>query len=212
MKRPCLLYTPGRMSYTEAWAWQKQLQQTKIEQPDHPDALILLEHTPVYTLGQGSTLDFVKFAPGTFELHRTERGGEVTYHGPGQLVGYPILDLRYYRQDLHWYLRQLEEVIIQALAPLGIPAQRVPGLTGVWVGDTKVAALGIKVSRWVSLHGFALNVTTDLTAFEAIVPCGLSQPVGRVAQFCPDITLTTMQKLVADSFATVFGVELQPII
>jgi len=204
-----MLHTPGLMSFAEAWAWQKQIQQAKIEHPDHLDTLILLEHPPVYTLGQGSTLDFVKFAPGSYELHRTERGGEVTYHGPGQLVGYPILDLRHYRQDLHWYLRQLEEVIIQALVPLDIQAQRIAGLTGVWVGNYKIAAIGIKVSRWVSLHGFALNVTTELAAFEAIIPCGLTQPVGRVSQFCPEITLITMQKLVADSFAMVFDVELQ---
>ncbi len=208
MKRLCLLYEPGLLLYTEAWVWQQQIQQKKIREPEHPDVLFLLEHAAVYTLGQGSSLDFVKFAPGTFALHRTERGGEVTYHGPGQLVGYPILDLSYYQKDLHWYLRQLEEVIIRALKPLDLVGERVSGMTGVWVQDHKIAAIGIKVSRWVTLHGFALNVTTDLAAFEVIVPCGLTKPVGSLELFCPGITLIETQKLVSAAFAEVFEVEL----
>jgi lipoyl(octanoyl) transferase len=204
----CQLYTPGLMRYTDCWAWQKELQQQKIQFPETLDALILVEHPPVYTLGQGSTTEFIKFAPGTYEVHRTERGGEVTYHGPGQLVGYPILDLKQYRQDLHWYLRQLEEVLIQAIAPLGLSGSRIPGMTGVWVGDYKIAAIGIKVSRWVTLHGFALNVTTDLRAFEEIVPCGLTKPVGNLQQFVPEITLTYAQSLVEAAFMQVFGVAL----
>nr|WP_287131339.1 lipoyl(octanoyl) transferase LipB [Candidatus Cyanaurora vandensis] len=209
MKRPCLLLTPGLVSYTQGWDWQKQIQQRKIQDSQHPDVLFLVEHPPVYTLGQGSDPEFVKFAPGTFELHRTERGGEVTYHGPGQLVGYPVLDLRAYRQDLHWYLRQLEEVLIRTLSHLDITGERVAGLTGVWVKGYKVAAIGIKVSRWVTLHGFALNVTTDLRAFEVIVPCGLTQPVGRVEQFCPGVSPADLIPLIATSFAEVFGVDLQ---
>ena len=102
-----------------------------------------------------------------------ERGGDVTYHGPGQLVGYPILDLRQHRADLHWYLRRLEERMIQALEALGIPAERNPGLTGVWTGGRKIASIGIHVKQWVTFHGFALNVTTDLSCFDLIVPCGI---------------------------------------
>src|SRR5262249_19279053 len=106
-----------------------------------------------------------------------ERGGDVTYHGPGQVVGYPVLDLREHREDLHWYLRRLESVIIAALAGLGVPAERNPGLTGVWTRGRKIASIGIHVKQWVTFHGFALNVTTDLSGFDLIVPCGIQDVV-----------------------------------
>ncbi|CAA6657737.1 unnamed protein product [Spirodela intermedia] len=143
---------------------------------DHCDALIALQHPPVYTLGTGSLEEYLKFdaedAP--FEVFRTERGGEVTFHGPGQLVMYPILNLRRHKMDLHWYLRSLEEVIIRALsAAFSVEACRLDGLTGVWVGDQKIAAIGIRVSRWLTYHGLALNVSTDLAPFADIVPCGI---------------------------------------
>ncbi len=203
----CRLWTPGPLAYLEALDYQRQIQQAKILDPSQPDVLILTEHPPVYTLGQGATVDYIKFSPGAFPLHRIERGGEVTYHGPGQLVGYPVLNLRHYRPDLHWYLRQLEEVVILALGEFGIKAQRVPGWTGVWAEGHKLCAIGIKVSRWVTLHGFALNVTTDLAAFEQIIPCGLTAPVGTMQQFCPDITLEAAQTAVIWAFAQVFGVQ-----
>lgn len=166
--------------YDEAWAWQKSIVEEKkvlLEQNrDGLDTLIVLQHPPVYTLGAGGSEEFLNFdiknAP--FEIHRTERGGEVTYHGPGQLVMYPILNLRYYKEDLHWYLRALEEVVIRVFSStFSINASRVEGLTGVWVGDTKLAAIGIKVSRKITYHGLALNVTTDLSPFQRIVPCGI---------------------------------------
>lgn len=173
------------------------------------DILILLEHPPVYTLGQGSDIGFLKFAPGEYELHRIERGGEVTYHCPGQLVGYPILNLQYYRKDLHWYLRQLEEVIIRVLAMYELEGIRIPGLTGVWVEGRKLAAIGIKVSRWITMHGFALNVCPDLTGFERIVPCGIAdKPVGSLAQFVPGITVEEVKERIAIAFAEVFEVTL----
>jgi lipoyl(octanoyl) transferase len=175
------------------------------------DVLLLLEHPPVYTLGQGASLEFLKFDPNEVntQLYRIERGGEVTYHCPGQLVGYPILNLRYYQQDLHWYLRQLEEVLIQVLAVLGLQGSRIPGMTGVWLEGRKVAAIGIKVSRWITMHGFALNVCPDLTGFERIVPCGIAdKPVGSLVQFRPDIQLEEMRQLVAAQFAAVFEVQL----
>jgi lipoyl(octanoyl) transferase len=172
---------------------------------------ILLEHPPVYTLGQGSHLEFLKFDPSgsDYELHRIERGGEVTYHCPGQLVGYPILNLRNYQPDLHWYLRQLEEVIIRVLARYGLKGEREPGLTGVWVAGYKVAAIGIKVSRWITMHGFALNVCPDLTGFQHIVPCGIAdKPVGSLAQFVPDVALETVRQQIAQCFSEVFQVDL----
>ena len=207
----CWLVNGGQVPYSVAIATQRRLVQERRENPDLPDVLILLEHPPVYTLGQGATLDFLKFDPNftNWEVHRVERGGEVTYHCPGQLVGYPILNLRRYRQDLHWYLRQLEEVLIRVLAELGLRGDRIPGLTGVWVEGRKVAAIGIKVSRWITMHGFALNVCPELKGFEEIVPCGISdRPVGSLAEFIPEIDPDKVRSLVAAAFAQVFGVKL----
>ncbi|MET0115336.1 MAG: lipoyl(octanoyl) transferase LipB [Limnospira maxima] len=180
--------------------------------PNLEDILILLEHPPVYTLGQGASSEFLKFDPhkSEYELYRVERGGEVTYHCPGQLVGYPILNLRRHQMDLHWYLRQLEEVLIRTIRVWGIESQRIEGLTGVWVGETKVAAIGIKVSRWITMHGFALNVCPDLTGFKAIVPCGISDfPVGSLAELVPDISIEQVRDVLAACFAEVFGVTLK---
>lgn len=143
---------------------------------DHSDTLIALQHPPVYTLGTDNKEEYLHFnkedAP--FEVHRINRGGEVTYHGPGQLVMYPIMNLRYHKEDLHWYFRSLEEVIIRALkSAFSITAARIEGLTGVWVGDHKVAAIGIHGSRMIVYHGLALNITTDLAPFGMIDPCGI---------------------------------------
>lgn len=176
----CLIYNLGLVPYKVAWQWQRSLVQQHQQHPEYNDVLLLLEHPPVYTLGQGADPKFIKFNPNlsNVELHRVERGGEVTYHCPGQLVGYPILNLRRHQQDLHWYLRQLEEVIIRVLAVYGVKGDRISGLTGVWVEGKKVAAIGIKVSRWITMHGFAINVCPDLEGFEQIVPCGIRE-IGR---------------------------------
>lgn len=212
MRRQCLLDNQGLVPYSVAWEWQRSLLAQRIQDPSLDDVLLLLEHPPVYTLGQGSSLEFLKFDPTQLdvELHRIERGGEVTYHCPGQLVGYPILNLRYYRQDLHWYLRQLEEVLIQLLEVYGLKGDRIAGMTGVWLEGRKVAAIGIKVSRWITMHGFALNVCPDLTGFERIVPCGIAdKPVGSLAQFIPGIRVEDVRQLVATKFADVFDVQLR---
>lgn len=208
--RRCWLYKKELMEYEEALEWQRSLFRQRLDNPNLEDVLILLEHPPVYTLGTGSSLDFVNFDPTSKRpLYRIERGGEVTYHCPGQLVGYPILNLRYYQQDLHWYLRSLEEVLIQVLGAYGLNGYRIKGLTGVWLEGRKVAAIGIKVSRWISMHGFALNVCPDLAGFDSIIPCGISdRPIGSLAQFLPDISLQSVRKQVTQSFAEVFGVEL----
>ena len=141
-------------------------------------ALLLLDHDPVVTIGRRGTEDHLRVSPADLarrgvELYETNRGGDVTYHGPGQIVGYPILRLPEERRDVHRYLRSLEAVLIAALGRFGIQGRRVAGYTGVWVGDAKVAAIGVAFSRWVAYHGFALNVTTDLSAFRLIVPCGI---------------------------------------
>lgn len=207
--QPCLLLDWEQVPYSQAWEIQQQLVQERRENPDLPDVLILLEHPPVYTLGQGANLEFLKFDSETQpELHRVERGGEVTYHCPGQLVGYPILNLRRHQQDLHWYLRQLEEVLLRVLDVLGLQGARVPGMTGVWIDGCKVGAIGIKVSRWITMHGFALNVCPNLEGFGQIVPCGIpDKPVGSLEQFIPGIEVDRVRAIVVAEFAEVFGVE-----
>ena len=210
-KRHCVIKNQGIVKYTQALSQQRSLLTERINNPDLSDVLILLEHPRVYTLGTGSTLDFLKFDPqaAEFEIHRTERGGEVTYHCLGQLVGYPIINLRYYKQDLHWYLRQLEAVVINTLANYGLKAYRIPELTGVWLEGKKVAAIGIKVRRWITMHGFAINVCPDMSGFKRIVPCGISdRPVGSLAEFIPNITVQQVQVDVAKAFAKIFQVEL----
>jgi lipoyl(octanoyl) transferase len=210
----CQLYDCGLVAYETALNWQRSLLLERKENLSLEDILILLEHPPVYTLGQAATLDFLKFDPAQAAdlLYRVERGGEATYHCPGQLVGYPILNLRRHQTDLHWYLRQLEEVLIRVLALYGLKGDRIAGLTGVWVEGRKLAAIGIKVSRWITMHGFALNVCPDLSGFQKIVPCGIAdRPVGSLAQFVPEICLDRVRQQVAECFAEVFQVRLQAI-
>ncbi|NEO15416.1 MAG: lipoyl(octanoyl) transferase LipB [Moorea sp. SIO4G2] len=209
--RKCLISHQGLVPYTVAWEQQRSLVSQRLQDSSLDDILLLLEHPPVYTLGKGSSIDFLKFDPNQVnsEVHRIERGGEVTYHCPGQLVGYPILNLRYYRQDLHWYLRQLEEVLIQVLAVYGLKGERVTGMTGVWLEGCKVAAIGIKVKRWITMHGFALNVCPDLAGFNHIVPCGIAdKPVGSLAQFIADLSVEQVRLDLCAKFAEVFAVQL----
>ncbi len=207
----CQLYRCGQVPYETAWQWQRQLLAQGRTYPERLDTLLLLEHPAVYTLGQGADDRFLKFTPQPDlpPVIKIERGGEVTYHCPGQLVGYPILNLRRHQPDLHWYLRQLEEVIIRTLAVFGLTGERVTGLTGVWIADYKVAAIGIKVSRWITMHGFALNINPDLVGFQKIVPCGISdKPVGSLAQFIPGITRQQVQPVLEQQFADVFRLQL----
>jgi lipoate-protein ligase B len=181
------------------------------------DLLLLVEHEPVITLGRGTRTTSLPLSPAELErrgftVAEVERGGDVTYHGPGQLVGYPVLDLREHRQDLHWYLRQLEAALIDALGGLGVAAERSPGRTGVWTGGRKIASLGIHVKQWVTFHGFALNVSTDLRAFEAIVPCGIegvvmtSVATERGRDDAPALWVETREAVV-EAFGETFGYE-----
>jgi lipoyl(octanoyl) transferase len=164
----------GRVPYEEALALQEELVRTKIADPSLADELLLLEHEPVYTIGRTPDQSSLRDAAALpHPLVRINRGGQATYHGPGQLVGYPIVDLRPRGQDLHVYLRGLEEALIEALAELGVAARRREGLTGVWVAERKIASIGVGVRRWVAMHGFALNVTGDLAPFAQITPCGI---------------------------------------
>ena len=198
---------PGRVEYERAVAWQEALVARSLA--GGADALLLLEHPPVYTLGRGADPVHLGFAPRTgAPIVRTHRGGQVTYHGPGQLVGYPILDLRRRRPDVRWYLRTLEDVLIAALGDLGIAAERRAGLTGVWVGPRKIASIGVALRRWVSWHGFALNVGPDLGGFDAITPCGIADvQMTSVAREGKTVPLETAREVVLARFVETFGYE-----
>jgi lipoyl(octanoyl) transferase len=176
--RLSVLRLRGLVDYVAALEWQRGLARARADGAIEDDLLILLEHPHVITLGRGARDgNVVTPSPRLDELgvtvHEVERGGDVTYHGPGQLVGYPILDLTEHRKDLHWYLRRVEAALIRALEPFGVEGRRVEGYTGVWVEDRKIASIGVHVGRWVTWHGFALNVSTELDYFDLIVPCGI---------------------------------------
>lgn len=182
MSRPLELRDLGLRPYAEVLELQRDLCRRRAAGELAHDLLLLVEHPAVVTLGRGTRPSSLPLPPAELErrgaeVFEVERGGDVTFHGPGQLVGYPILDLRGHRPDLHWYLRRLEDVLVQALDRLGVPAGRVPGLTGVWTAGRKIASIGIHVKQWVTLHGFALNVATELEYFDLIVPCGIDRVV-----------------------------------
>ncbi len=210
-----LVSYPHLVPYADALAIQYALADRR-SRGEIPDTLLLLEHPPTLTLGRRSDEADLKTSEAALrergiEVVRVDRGGEITFHGPGQLVGYPILDLRQHGQDLHKYLRDLEEVLLGTLGAYGLTGERVAGRTGVWVGGEKIAAIGIKVSRWVSLHGFALNVANDLTPFRGdFVPCGISDRGvtslrERLGAGCP--ARAEVEAVVAAQFAEVFAVE-----
>ena len=207
----------GTLSYADGLDLQAELV-TERKAGRIPDQLLLLQHPPVITLGVKTRNDR-SHVIGSEELLRARgvdvvesgRGGDVTFHGPGQLVGYPVIDLKPDRCDVHRYVRDLEEVLIRAVATLGVEATRAPGLTGVWVGSDKIAAIGVRISRWITSHGFALNVDTDLSHFELIVPCGirdrgvtsLQRVVGRTVEMAP------VERAVIEEFAAIF--DRQPV-
>lgn len=205
----------GRMRYLPAWDVQKRVAEEVIEGGE--DTLILVEHEPVLTLGASFheanlLLPVSEYEFRGIEVVRTDRGGDVTYHGPGQLVVYPVFNLRRHGQDLHRWMRDLEEAVIVALRPLGIEGWRFPPHTGVWVGEgasaKKIAAIGVKVRKWVSLHGIALNVENNLADFDLIVPCGIiGYGVASITgqSGCESVTLDQSKALVEGSFKAVFG-------
>ena len=177
--RELLIEHLGTMPYAEALEYQRAIARARISGEIPQDVLLLVEHPPVVTLGRASRDERYllespeHLASRGIELFEVERGGDVTFHGPGQLVGYPIIDLKRHRQDLHWYLRTLEAALIEALAAFGIVAERNVGFTGVWTQGRKIASIGVHARNWVTWHGFALNVTTDLSYFDVMVPCGI---------------------------------------
>jgi lipoyl(octanoyl) transferase len=202
----------GLIPYAEALALQRAVAAARL-QGTVPDVLLLCEHPPVITLGRSAKGQHLVATAATLidrnvEVHEVERGGDVTFHGPGQLVGYPILDLTNYKKDLHWYLRQLEAVIITALLHHDIPAERRQGLTGVWTNGRKIASIGVHARGWVTWHGFALNVTTDLSYFDLMVPCGIQGvEMTSVAKENPRTNVESVPGSVVQAFAREFGVE-----
>ena len=213
----------GPLGYADALELQRAAARARISGTIAEDLLLLVEHPPVVTLGRGTRATSLTTPPAVLaargvDVHEVDRGGDVTFHGPGQLVGYPIIDLKRHRQDLHWYLRQVEEAIIRALVAFGIPGERNAGFTGVWTQGRKLASIGVHARDWVTWHGFALNVTTDLSYFDLMVPCGIA-----------DVTMTSVaREMAADAsdpaalgarvraeivggFAAVFGLEPVPL-
>ena len=163
----------GKSHYNDAWKLQKRLQSQRISgQID--DQLLLVEHFPVYTLGKNTPREHLLTKESdNISIIQTDRGGDITFHGPGQLVGYPILDLNQYKRSITWYMRELEQLIIDVLKEYDINAERKKGLTGVWVKGKKIAALGVRISKWVTMHGFSLNINPDLKYYQGIIPCGI---------------------------------------
>ena len=204
----CEFHDLGRLAYNTAFEVQRELVERR-KRGDIPDQLLIVEHPHVITLGRNAHAENLLVSPEVLEragieLHSTDRGGDVTYHGPGQIVGYPIVDLRHWKRDVGAYLRALEQVLIGALGEFGITAGRKPGATGAWVGDAKIAAIGVHISRWVTSHGFALNVDTDLNYFKYIVPCGLMQPVTSMRALGSAARRPQVVAAVAGAFARVF--------
>lgn len=206
----------GQVDYETAWAWQKDLVKARRAE-ETSDTLLLLEHPHTYTIGRKGTVQHLLAGPERLQsigaqVLETDRGGDITYHGPGQLVGYPLLDLRLRDNDVHRYLRNLEETLIRTLATYDIVAGREPSYTGVWVnvsgGRDKIAAIGVKVSMGVTLHGFALNVNTDLDYFKEIIPCGITDPAKGVTSMQKllghPLEMAQVRERVIDSFCQVF--------
>ena len=207
----------GRSRYKDAWDIQKKLLELR-SQSRIPDSLVLTEHEPVITMGRAASktnllISEKELAVRGIDLFEIERGGDITFHGPGQLVAYPIIDLTARGRDLHQYLRDLENLIIATLDDLGLKSGIRPGLTGVWVGKYKVAAIGVAVSRWISYHGLALNVNTDMDYFKLINPCGITEyPVGSVSQLLgKEIDLKLVTNLLSEYFARLFYYEMETI-
>lgn len=194
----------GRIPYEDALALQEQIVARKSAAQDAPDEMLLLEHEPVYTIGRTPDQSSLRDAAALpHPLVKINRGGQATYHGPGQLVGYPIVDLRRRGQDLHLYLRTLEEALIETLARFGVRGERRERLTGVWVGARKIASIGVGVRRWIAMHGFALNVCGDLAPFSHITPCGIAGvEMTSVERECAQpVTVRSVAEIAGEVFA-----------
>jgi lipoyl(octanoyl) transferase len=200
------------MRWADAYALQRELVDRR-KRGVISDQFLIVEHPHVVTMGRNGRDHNLLAQPeilerAGIEFHRTDRGGDVTYHGPGQVVGYPIMDLREWKRDVVGYVRAVEEVLIDALAEFGLEGNREPGATGVWIGGRKIAAIGVHISRWVTSHGFALNHSTDLNYFRYIVPCGLTRPVTSMRELGCDAGRAQVVAAIRRGFARVFEREM----
>jgi len=194
----------GLVPYEEAWEYQRQVHASRLA-GEISDTLILLEHPPVYTFGKNSDQSNLIDARDA-QVIQSDRGGDITWHGPGQLVGYPIINLEDHKKSVSWYMRNLEDVIIQTLQHFNITGERISGMTGVWVGNQKVCAMGVRLSRWVTMHGFALNVRPDMSYFNGMIPCGI-QGKGVVSMkelLGTEITIEAVSQPLVKAFQAVF--------
>jgi lipoyl(octanoyl) transferase len=205
----------GLSDYQQIWDLQKKLFKQVVNSRSQ-NYLIVTEHHPVITIGKSGSLnhivaDLSYLESNGIDVIEIDRGGDITFHGPGQLVGYPILDLTQFRQDVHWYLRNLEDVIIGTLKDLAIDGVRIPGLTGVWVGKKKICAIGIKVTRWVSMHGFALNISTNLDYFKHIIPCGIADKgvTSILEELGNNIDRKDVIIRLGNNFERIFGIKIE---
>lgn len=197
----------GTVPYMLAWDIQKEHHAARLAD-EIPDTLLLVEHLPVYTFGKNADKTNL-LNPRDAEVIQSDRGGDITWHGPGQLVGYPIFNLKEHKPSVSWYMRSLEEVIIQVLKTSGIESGRISGLTGVWVGDRKICAMGVRLSHWVTMHGFALNVAPDLSYFTGMVPCGIKDKgvTSLALELGRKIVVSEVIPAVVQSFQNIFGFE-----
>ena len=196
----------GVSPFKEVWDLQKELVK-KRQNGQIKDTLILAEHEPVYTLGKNANENHIlQNSPRDVKTYQIERGGDVTFHGPGQLVGYPIMDLHNYNKSISCYMRSLEQLIIDTLAEFRVTAERKDGLTGVWVGDEKIAALGVRVTRWITMHGFALNVSPDLTYYSGIIPCGIFEygVTSMAKQLTDEVAVDSVKQVLIEKFMNQF--------
>jgi len=207
----------GRTRYADAWEMQRKIFSARLAHRI-PDVLLLTEHEPVFTLGKGADVNHLLAGDGELqekkiEVFNIDRGGDVTFHGPGQLVGYPILDLNEHYLDIHRYLRDIEEVLIRTAKDFGIDGERAEGYTGVWVKNDKLAAIGVKVSRWITMHGFAFNVNTDLSYFDRIIPCGIFHKGVTSLKLLTEqeVPMADVEKAVIRNFESVFSAVSQPV-
>lgn len=217
--RRLLVVELGHLDFTEALGIQRAVSAARIAGAVPDDVLLLVEHPPVVTLGRSTKGDNLQISESLLaargvQRFEIERGGDATFHGPGQLVGYPIVDLKQHTQDLHWYLRQVEEALIVALGRFGLQAGRVAKYTGVWIDDRKIASIGVHARDWVTRHGFALNVNTDLSYFDLFTPCGIADVVMTSTQRelgAAAPSLAEVQAQVAEAFATTFSLTVTPL-
>jgi lipoyl(octanoyl) transferase len=212
----------GQMPYKEAWEYQENVlqQQVQLKKESKPtqNFLFFVEHSPVYTLGKSGKIEHVLLSENELtekgiEFYKTNRGGDITYHGPGQIVGYPIIDLENFKTDIGWYLRTLEQIIINAIAPFGLKGERSIGETGVWLDadvkgqERKICAMGVRCSRWVTMHGFALNVNVDLSYFNYIIPCGIEnkQVASMHKELNENVIVANVKEVIAQQFKQLFS-------